>query len=126
MMISLELDSETPLYEQLYNQVILGIASGRLAAGDRLPAVRQLADELGINMMTVNKAYTLLKQKGYIVIDRRHGAQISARFETADALSPSLEKQLSLIIAQVKIHGIDQNQFTDICQRIYAAMSKSP
>jgi DNA-binding transcriptional regulator YhcF (GntR family) len=126
MIISLELDSETPLYEQLFNQIVIGIASGRLAPGERLPAVRQLADELGINMMTVNKAYTLLKQQGYIVIDRRHGAQIRTRFETADALPPSLEKQLSLVIAQAKIHGIGQDRFAAICQRLYSELSESP
>jgi DNA-binding transcriptional regulator YhcF (GntR family) len=123
MIISLELDSETPLYEQLCNQIIIGIASGRLAPGERLPAVRQLADDLGINMMTVNKAYALLKQKGYLVIDRRHGAYISSYFAQADALPPSLEKQLTLIIAQAKLHGIRQDQFAAICQSIYASMS---
>lgn len=125
MIISLELDSETPLYEQLYNQIVIGIASGRLAPGERLPAVRQLADDLGINMMTVNKAYTLLKQKGYIVIDRRHGAQVNTRFATADTLPSALEKQLTFIIAEAKIQGIDRERFSDICQSIFSGMTAS-
>lgn len=126
MIISLELESDTPLYEQLHNQIVIGIASGRLTPGERLPAVRQLADDLGINMMTVNKAYSLLKQQGYIVIDRRHGAQVNTHFDKAGALPPALEKQLTFIIAQAKIRGIDQEQFSAICQNIFSAMNKTP
>lgn len=63
MLISLQLDSEIPLYEQLRNQIVIGIATGELAAQEKLPTVRQLAEDLGINTMTVNKAYSLLKQE---------------------------------------------------------------
>ena len=126
MIISLELDSDTPLYEQLHNQIVIGIAAGRLAPGERLPAVRQLADDLGINMMTVNKAYALLKQQGYIVIDRRHGAQVNPQFDAPGVLPPALEKQLTFIIAQAKLHGIDPAHFSAICQQIYSDLMKAP
>lgn len=59
MIISLQLDSETPIFEQLRNQIVIGIATGELEEQEKLPTVRQLADDLGINMMTVNKAYSL-------------------------------------------------------------------
>ena len=122
MMITLELDSDTPLYEQLCSQIIVGIASGRLAPGEKLPSVRQLADELGINMMTVNKAYAQLKQDGYIGIDRRHGAHVSRTFEQSDRLPDPLEKQLTQIIARAKIRGIGPERFAKICGDIFQTL----
>ena len=61
MIIEIDFNSEEAIYVQLCNQIILGIATARLQEGDSLPSVRQLADEIGINMHTVNKAYTVLK-----------------------------------------------------------------
>lgn len=122
MVITLQLDSEVPLYEQLYNQIIIGIATGELAPGEKLPTVRQLAEDLGLNAMTVNKAYALLKQEGYIVIDRRHGAKVSPAIEDNLALPAQLEDQLQLMIAQATIHGIDQTRFQTICTHLFAKM----
>ena len=66
MVISINDASEIPIYQQIRNQIVLGISDGRLAPGEQLPTVRALAEEIGINSMTVSKAYTLLKQEGYI------------------------------------------------------------
>jgi len=125
MVISLELDSETPLYEQLRNQIVIGIATGELAGQERLPTVRQLAEDLGINTMTVNKAYSLLKQEGYIVIDRRHGAKVSPRMPNSQSPdhTAQLEEQMQLIIAQATIHGIDQTRFQTLCSKIFSTMT---
>ncbi|MCQ6562354.1 GntR family transcriptional regulator [Paenibacillus mendelii] len=125
MVISIHLDSDTPLYEQLRNQIVIGIATGELAAEEKLPTVRQLAEDLGINTMTVNKAYSILKQEGYIVIDRRHGAKVSPRStQTQDGSNHTaqLEEQLQLIIAQATIKGIDQSRFQALCSTIFAQM----
>ncbi|MFE0557508.1 GntR family transcriptional regulator [Paenibacillus sp. NPDC058910] len=123
MMISLQLDSDIPLYEQLRNQIVVGIATGELAREEKLPTVRQLADELGINTMTVNKAYSLLKQEGYIVIDRRHGAKVSPPKPHNPEPSPQLEEELQLIIAQAAIQGIDRARFQELCSRIFSKMT---
>ena len=74
MYIEIDFGSDEALYIQLRNQIILGIATNRFHEGDVLPSVRQLADTIGINMHTVNKAYTVLKQEGYVKVDRRKGA----------------------------------------------------
>ncbi len=74
MLLTFDFSSDTPLYIQLRNQIIIGIADGRLISGEKLPTVRALAEESGINTMTVSKAYQLLKQEGYITTDRRSGA----------------------------------------------------
>ncbi|MED5017823.1 GntR family transcriptional regulator [Paenibacillus chibensis] len=123
MVISLELDSDTPLYEQLRNQIVIGIATGQLAPEEKLPTVRQLAEELGINTMTVNKTYSLLKQEGYIVIDRRHGAKVSPQLQNHAEPAPELEGQLQLIIAQATIQGIDESKFQKLCAQIFSTMT---
>ena len=74
MVIEIDFQSDEALYTQLMNQIIMGIATSRLQEGDPLPSVRQLADTIGINMHTVNKAYSLLRQEGFVSIDRRKGA----------------------------------------------------
>ena len=79
MIFQFDFSSNIPLYMQLRNQVVIGIAEGKLLPGDRLPTIRALAEESGINMMTVSKAYQLLKQEGYINTDRRSGAVIVSR-----------------------------------------------
>ena len=77
MFIEIDFNSDEAIYMQLRNQIILGIATSRFQEGDMLPSVRQLADTIGINMHTVNKAYTVLKQEGYVKVDRRKGAMIA-------------------------------------------------
>lgn len=126
MLISLQLDSEVPLYEQLRNQIVLGIAKGQLKPGEKLPTVRQLAEDLGINSMTVNKAYALLKQENVIRIDRRHGAKVNfPPYKTADdAIAVAeLEQKLELIIAEANLEGIAADTFRSICERIYSNMT---
>ena len=75
--MKIDFNSEEALYVQLCNQIIVGIATDSLREGDSLPSVRQLADEIGINMHTVNKAYSVLKQEGFLRLDRRRGAVIA-------------------------------------------------
>lgn len=58
--------SSIPIYVQLRNQIVTGIGKGKLKAGDSLPTIRQMASDIGINTMTVNKAYQLLKAEGFI------------------------------------------------------------
>lgn len=123
MIISLQLDSDVPLYEQLRNQIVLGIATGELAPEERLPTVRQLAEDLGINTMTVNKAYSLLKQEGYIVIDRRHGAKVSPLPQHRSEPSPEMMEELQLIIAQASIQGIGLTRFQELCSSIFSTMA---
>ena len=77
MIIEIDFNSNEALYMQLRNQIIMGIATSQFHEGDSLPSVRQLADTIGINMHTVNKAYTVLKQEGYVKVDRRKGAVIA-------------------------------------------------
>ena len=74
MLIEIDFNSSEAIYVQLQNQIIMGIATDMIREGDTLPSVRQLADTVGINMHTVNKAYSILRQEGFIQLDRRRGA----------------------------------------------------
>ena len=73
MLIEVDFDSDEAIYVQLCNQIILGIATSVIHEGDSLPSVRQLANTIGVNMHTVNKAYSVLKQEGYISLDKKAG-----------------------------------------------------
>ena len=86
MVIKIDFESEEAIYVQLKNQIILGIATDRIREGDSLPSVRQLADNIGINMHTVNKAYSVLRQEGFIKLDRRKGAVIALDVNKLEAL----------------------------------------
>lgn len=77
MIIELDMNSSIPIYVQLRNQIVMGIGHGELKPGESLPTVRQLAEDAGVNTMTVNKTYQILKTEGYINIDRRHGAVVA-------------------------------------------------
>ena len=125
MLIELDMSSEIPIYLQLRNQIVLGIAYQKLLTNEILPTVRQMAQDTGINSMTVNKAYNLLKNQGFIEIDRRHGATVS-KIENKDKLyQDKLYKEFELIIAEGKISGLSKSQIINICENLYNQMNNS-
>ena len=113
MVIEIDFNSDEAIYVQLMNQIILGIATSRLQEGDPLPSVRQLADTIGINMHTVNKAYSLLRQEGFVTIDRRRGAiiavdenKIKAMEEMKENLIVALAKGCCRNVSIEEVHGL--------------------
>ena len=86
MLIEIDFNSNEAIYVQLQNQIIMGIATDAIREGDTLPSVRQLADTVGINMHTVNKAYSILRQEGFIQLDRRRGAVVAIDADKAQAM----------------------------------------
>ena len=99
MYIEIDFNSDEAIYVQLQNQIIMGIAMNMLREGDTLPSVRQLADTVGINMHTVNKAYSVLKQEGFIQLDRRRGAVIAIDVDKARALL-EMKARLKVMLAK--------------------------
>lgn len=77
MFVRIDYNSDEAFYIQLKNQIIMGIATSEIREGESLPSVRDLADDIGINMHTVNKAYSILRQEGYLKLDRRRGAIVA-------------------------------------------------
>ena len=115
MIIELDMNSSTPIYVQLRNQIVMGIGRGELKLGESLPTVRQLAQDIGVNTMTVNKAYQILKTEGYIKIDRRHGAIVSDNIDMDIVFREKLENELELLLAEAAINGMDKNDFLSMC-----------
>lgn len=120
MLLKIDFESDTPIYEQLKRHIIIGIASGKLKSGESLPSVRQLGEDLGINLHTVNKAYNNLKTEGYVIIDRRKGAVINDKLpEATEEFRENLLEELSYIIADFKCHGASEEQFLSLCRKIF-------
>lgn len=116
MVLAIDDSSDIPIYQQLRNQIVLGISDGRLRPGEQLPTVRALAEEIGVNAMTVNRAYQVLKQEGYIVTDRRNGAKVRMEFPGGGSLSAEAEETLRRIISEAKIAGMTQEKFIEVCR----------
>ena len=118
MLLRLDMASRTPIYMQIRNQVVLGIAAGELVPGERLPTIRALAEQCGVNMMTVSKAYSLLRQEGYITTDRR-GGTVVAGSPGAGALSEKYAAALKIIAAEARLAGMDEDEFAALCREAY-------
>lgn len=118
MIIEIDFNSDVAIYMQLRNQIIVGIATSQLNAGDSLPSVRHLADDIGVNMHTVNKAYSLLREEGYVKLDRRRGAVVSVDVNKEEARK-QLTNDLHVILAEAICKGFDRSEVHDIVDAIY-------
>lgn len=95
--------SALPVFEQIQTQVVDLMATGALRPGARLPAVRALAEQLGLATGTVAKAYRSLEQEGFVVTAGRNGTVVAdatagsedARQQLRSALQPLLDQGLS-------------------------------
>lgn len=117
-LIQIDFDSDEAIYIQLRNQIILGIATSRLQEGDSLPSVRQLAEEIGINMHTVNKAYSLLRQEGLLTLDRRRGAVIQIDVDKLFAVE-ELRQDLQVILAEAVCKNISREEVHQMVDELY-------
>ncbi|MCC3373882.1 GntR family transcriptional regulator [Cohnella sp. REN36] len=121
MWMEIDLQSEVPIYTQLVDQLIEGIASGQLKPGDPLPSVRSLAADLGINLHTVNKAYQLLKQEGFLQVHRKQGVvvQPGGMPGVTDAFAAKLQRQLRTLAAEAAVRGMSESEFADRSAQAY-------
>ena len=118
MYIEIDFNSDEALYLQLRNQIIIGIATSQFQEGDALPSVRQLADTIGINMHTVNKAYSVLKQEGFVKVDRRKGAVIAVDIDKIQALE-ELKRQMQVLLAKSSCKRISRSEVHALIDEIY-------
>jgi DNA-binding transcriptional regulator YhcF (GntR family) len=118
MLIEIDFNSDEAIYMQLRNQIIFSIASNRLHEGETLPSVRQLAEEIGINMHTVNKAYSVLKQDGFVKLDRRHGAMVAIDIDKIAAMK-EMSDELAVIVAKAICKNVSREEAHNILDGIY-------
>ncbi len=118
MYIEIDFNSDEALYLQLRNQIIIGIATSQFQEGDTLPSVRQLADTIGINMHTVNKAYSVLKQEGFVKVDRRKGAVIAIDIDKMQARE-DLKRDMQVLLAKSSCKQISREEVHALIDEIY-------
>lgn len=118
MIIHIEQESEIPIYIQLTNQIIEGIAKGILKPGDSLPSVRALAADLGVNMHTVNKSYHELEKKGIIEIVPKSGVLIKSHIHADQSTYDRLYKELKPQIAEGLVLGLTKEELTGLVEEI--------
>ncbi|SHK02587.1 transcriptional regulator, GntR family [Hathewaya proteolytica DSM 3090] len=120
MILRIDFDSEVPIYMQIKNQIVEGIAKGTIEDGEELPSVRSLADDIGINMHTVNKAYNLLKEDGYVKIDRRRGAIVSLSLCVSnEKFQQEFRNNLEYYAAECFNRGIDKEDIIKSIEDIF-------
>ena len=123
MVVKIDFNSSEAIYIQLRNQIIMGIATDRIREGDTLPSVRQMAEYAGINMHTVNKAYSVLRQEGFVKLDRRKGAVVSLDIDKYQALE-EMRQNLDVVLAYGICRNISRQEVHQLVDLIYDAYLK--
>ncbi len=118
MDVMIDFNSDEAIYIQLCNQIIIGIATEKIHEGDSLPSVRQMAEIVGINMHTVNKAYAILKQQGFVQLDRRKGAVVRIDPDKLGVLL-HMKKEFAPVVARGICNGVDRSEAHEIIDSLY-------
>ena len=128
MQIHIETSSGVPIYLQIVNQVKYLVASGRLAPGEELPAIRVLADRLVVNPNTVARAYRELELAGVVVKRRTAGTYVS------DAGSPLarrerlriLTERVDALLAEARQMNVSTEEVVELLRQRDGAMNEQP
>ncbi len=118
MVLQIDFNSDEALYMQLRNQIIFGIATGRIREGDSLPSVRQLAEYVSINMHTVNKAYSVLREEGFVKLDRRRGAVVALESDKKRVLE-EMREEIAVAMAKAVCKGIGREEVHRLVDEMY-------
>lgn len=107
MFITLNPESEVPLFQQIHDRIIEAIAAGILVDGQRLDPVRRVATDFGINPATVKKAYDLLQEDGIIATERRSGSVVTLTGAATEAQKLQTQAELRRTLTRATVQGID-------------------
>ena len=118
MILKIDFNSSEAIYLQLKNQIVVAIAQEKLKDGQSLPSVRHMAELLGVNMHTVNKAYAILREEGYLQLDRHKGAVISV-VSNKDAEMESLYNDMEMLVARAICKGVSKEEMTWLVHNMY-------
>ena len=125
MLLEVDFNSDQAIYIQLRNQIIVGIACSDIQDGESLPSVRQLAQILGVNMHTVNKAYAILREEGYLKLDRRKGAVVSVDANEKAKQLEELENSLQILVAQAICKGVTREELYQLIGHVYGQLDRN-
>lgn len=117
MYIEIDFESSEALYMQLHDQIIYALMAGEIEEGDQLPSVRSMAEQIGINMHTVNKAYAMLRDEGFLKLDQRRGAVIAVH-EGTEENALELKADLKIMTAKALLYGISKKDIHDMIDEI--------
>ena len=118
LILTIDFESESPIYMQIRDQIVRGIGSGELESGERLPSIRALSDDIGVNPMTVSKAYSLLKQEGFISSTRKGGSVVSKKIPEG-GLDDEKKLALHTVASEARIRGMGEREFLKLCSDYY-------
>ena len=119
-MFSLKPTSGTPIYRQLVDQIRQLAASGKLEAGDQLPSVRTVASQLGVNPVTISKAYSLLEREG--VVSQQHGADV-VMAETRVGPLQAMRPQALALVTTAKRLGFSREVTIDTVEQLWTSQT---
>lgn len=120
MILSIDMISEIPIYTQVCQQIIKAIAMSHLQEGDELPSVRSMAADLGVNLHTINKAYNILKQDGFLIVNRRKGVVVNKKeaYASNPVYEEALKKKLESIVVESIARGLDYDRLDHLIKSI--------
>lgn len=120
MILNLDFNSDIPIYNQIREEIIKSIASGELKINEPLPSVRNLAQEVGVNLHTVNKSYNLLKDEGYINMDRRKGAVVNTLpLANNNSNDDKIKTVLDILVSQAYLTGMSKEDFLNYSEQLF-------
>jgi GntR family transcriptional regulator len=127
MLIVVDPHSGVPVYRQLMDQVKFHITSGLMKPGDELPSTRALSSQLGVNPMTISKAYSYLERDG--VVERRPGRPLIVKALEADQLRDSklhqIRESLRPTVTMINQLGISTNEAVEVLEALLSEESEA-
>ena len=108
--LRIDLGSPTPVYRQIVDSLRALLVGGAFAPGQRLPTVREVAVDLGVNHNTVAEAYRLLAEEGWLELKRHHGATVILRppQRAQPARQADFVQRLRELAARAIADGVDK------------------
>ena len=120
MVLNLDFNSDKSIYVQIKEEITKAIASGELKINESLPSVRSMAENIGVNLHTVNKYYNELKEEGFLNIDRRKGAIVAQLPMKIDNTTRQKNKlDLELLVAKSYLSGISKEEFLSLSSSLF-------
>ena len=120
MVLNLDFNSDKSIYVQIKEEITKAIASGELKINESLPSVRSMAENIGVNLHTVNKSYNELKEEGFLNIDRRKGAIVAQLPMKIDNTTRQKNKlDLELLVAKSYLSGISKEEFLSLSSSLF-------